>query len=320
MTDPEIRAWGSHYLDPQGPVVRKLVEAAGLKPGDTVLDAGAGLGAITGAACAAVAPTGNVLAVEQKPELAERLRENGWPGLRVVAGDVLKVNLPEGLTAVVANPPYRILPALIRRLLDHGFGRAVLVVPRELADRLTAPVKSEAYGKLTVTVGARAKVEPLFAVPRKAFDPPPAVPSAAILLRPKAVDATAGLDLEMLDTVVEAAWDGRKRTLRHALSPLAEELGLPPQDVSDAVAAVKGAERRFSDVSPWEYTVIARHLSACVERRASQAQDKAAKEHVQAQKARKQRRRERREARDAGEEKGGEEVGKGETAGAAGPL
>src|SRR5688572_22186443 len=96
-TDPETRAAGSHYLDPDGPTVRKLVEAAALKPGETVLDAGAGLGAITGAVCAAVAPTGSVLAVEQKPELAERLRRHGWPGLRVVAGDVLKVGLPVGL-------------------------------------------------------------------------------------------------------------------------------------------------------------------------------------------------------------------------------
>jgi 16S rRNA (adenine1518-N6/adenine1519-N6)-dimethyltransferase len=306
-TDPDTRASGSHYLDPDGPIVRKLVEAAALKPGETVLDAGSGMGAITGAVCAAVAPTGNVLAVEQKPELVERLRDEGLPGLRAMHGDVLKVNLPEPLHAVVANPPYRILPALLRRLLDHGFGRAVLVVPKELAERLSAPVKSEAYGKLSVTVGARAKVELLFPVPRKAFDPPPAVPSAVLRIRPKPAEATAGLDLEMLDTVVEAAWDGRKRTLRHALSPLAEELGLPPQDITDAIAAVKGAERRFADVSPWEYTVLARHLAACVESRAGQAKEKAAREAVQAQKARKERRRERRRLQESKEAEGDRE-------------
>lgn len=272
-TDPETREAGSHYLDPAGPVVAKLVAAAQLKPGESALDAGAGRGAITEALCNAVAPGGTVLAVEQRPELADRLRDESWPGLRVIAGDVLKVNLPQPLDAVVANPPYRILPALLRRLLAHGFGRAVLVVPQELADRLTAQPKGDFYGKLTVQVAARAKCELLFPVARRAFDPPPAVGSAAIRLVPKAASATAGLDDEMLDAVLDAAWEGRARTLRHSLAPLAAALRIPPQDVSDAVAMVKGEERRFADVSPWEYTVLARHLSSCVAARKQDAQD-----------------------------------------------
>jgi 16S rRNA (adenine1518-N6/adenine1519-N6)-dimethyltransferase len=272
-TDPETREAGSHYLDPDGPVVAKLVAAAQLKAGESVLDAGAGRGAITEALCNSVAPGGTVLAVEQRPELADRLRDEEWPGLRVIAGDVLKVNLPTPLDAIVANPPYKILPALVRRLLAHGFGRAVLVVPQELADRLTAQPKGDLYGKLTVQVAARAKCELLFPVARRSFDPPPAVGSAAIRLVPKAPGATAGLDDEMLDAVLDAAWEGRTRTLRHSLAPLAAGLRLPPQDVSDAVAMVKGEERRFADVSPWEYTVLARHLSSCVAARKQAAQD-----------------------------------------------
>lgn len=269
-TDPETRSRGAHYLQPDGPVVRKLVEAGALKLGETVFEPGAGLGAITGALCEAVAPTGLVFAVEQKPELAERLKDHGWPGLRVVAGDALAVRLPERLDAVVANPPYRIIPALLRRLLAHGFGRAVLVMPEELADRLTAQPKSEGYGKLTVQVTALAKTELLFPVGRRSFDPPPEVASAVVRLTPKPKSAGEGLDLAMLDAVLDAAWEGRARTLRHSLAPLAGKLGLPPQDVSEAVAMVKGEERRFRDVSPWEYTVLARHLSGRVaERRAS---------------------------------------------------
>jgi 16S rRNA (adenine1518-N6/adenine1519-N6)-dimethyltransferase len=282
-TDPETRASGSHYLQADGPVIPKLVAAAALKPGESVLDAGAGLGSITDALCQAVAPGGSVLAVEQDEGLAERMKDSRWPGLRVVAGDVLKVNLPKPLDAVVANPPYRILPALIRRLLDHGIGRAVLVVPQELAERLTAPLKSESYGKLSVQVQARAKVELLFPVSKRSFDPPPNVASAAIRITPKTTVTLDALEWGLLDDVLEAAWEGRKKTLRHALSPLAETLRLPPQDVSEAVAMVKGADRRFVDVSPWEYTALARHLALCV--RASKTAEQAAK---------KERRRERR--------------------------
>ncbi|MEA3136820.1 MAG: rRNA (adenine1518-N6/adenine1519-N6)-dimethyltransferase [Thermoplasmata archaeon] len=307
-TDPETRESGSHYLQADGPIVAKLVAAAALKPGEAVLDAGAGLGSITEPLCQAVAPGGSVLAVEQDVGLADRMKDERWPGLRVVAGDVLKVNLPTPLDAVVANPPYRILPALIRRLLGHGFGRAVLVVPQELADRLTAAPKSELYGKLTVQVAARAKCELLFPVPKRAFDPPPAVASAAIRITPKPAVVLDALELGILDDVVDAAWDGRKKTLRHSLSPLAEKLRLPPQDVSEAVAMVKGAERRFADVSPWEYTVLARHLALCV---------RAGKKAEQAEK--KARRRERKgsgeEGGEGGEVEEGEEGSSDETAG-----
>lgn len=301
-TDPETRAQGSHYLQADGLVVPKLIAAASLKPGESVLDAGAGLGAITEPLCQAVAPGGSVFAVEQSVDLADRMQDTRWPGLRVMAGDVLKVNLPKPLDAVVANPPYRILPALIRRLLDHGFGRAVLVVPAELAERLTAQPRSDAYGKLTVQVAARAKCELLFPVSKRSFDPPPAVASAAIRITPK----TTGTPLDALesgifDDVLEAAWEGRKKTLRHALAPLAASLRLSPQDISEGVAMVKGVDRRFTDVSPWEYTVLARHYASCV--RTARAADQAEK---------KERRRERKKNGASGEE-GGKEEGPGTT-------
>jgi 16S rRNA (adenine1518-N6/adenine1519-N6)-dimethyltransferase len=271
-TDADTRAKGAHYLDAEHHAVKELVKAAALKPGETALDAGAGRGALTGLLCDAVAPGGTVLAVETQPDLVFRLKRMGKPGLEVIQGDILAVRLPEKLDAVVANPPYRILPAILKRLLAHGFGRAVLVVPMELAERLSAEPKSEAYGRLTVEIGMQAKVERLFPMPKRAFDPAPAVASIVIKITPKAGSPMEGIDLPVLGHVLDAAWDGRAKTLRHALAPLDEVLGVPPQDVSDALAMVKGQDRRFTDVSPWEWSVVARHLSQC------RAQRKAARE------------------------------------------
>lgn len=273
-TDADTRAKGAHFLDPEHHAVGELVRAAALKPGETVLDAGAGRGAITGYLCDAVAPGGTVLAVETQPDLILRLKRLGKPGLEVVQGDILAVNLPEKLDAVVANPPYRILPAILKRLLAHGFGRAVLVVPMELAERLAAPLKSASYGRLTIEVGMQAKVERLFPMPKRAFDPAPAVASVVIKVTPKSGKPMEGIEPKVLTAVLDAAWDGRAKTLRHALSPLAETLRVPPQDVSEALAMVKGQERRFADVSPWEWSVIAKHLSSCAAAR------KAAREAV----------------------------------------
>jgi 16S rRNA (adenine1518-N6/adenine1519-N6)-dimethyltransferase len=268
-TDEAIRAKGQHYLDPDGAVTKKIVAVAALKPGETVLDIGAGRGALTKPLCEAVAPGGNVVAIETEPEMIFRLKRLGGAGLHVLAGDVLRVELPARVDAIVANPPYRILPAIMRRLLDHGFGRAVLVVPMELAQRLTAQPKTEHYGRLTVQIGYRAKVELLFSVGRRAFDPPPAVASATIKVIPKPIEATAGVPPEILDAVLDAAWEGRAKTLRHALAPLAATLGLPPQDITEAIATINGDGRRFADISVWEWSQLARHLGLCQQRRSA---------------------------------------------------
>lgn len=261
-TDAATRARGAHYLDPEHRAVVELVKVAALKPGETVLDIGAGKGALTGLLCDAVAPGGKVVAVETQPELVFRLKRLENSGLEVIAGDILAVNLP-ALDAVVANPPYRLLPAIVKRLLGHGFGRALLVVPVEFADRLCAQPKQEDYGRLTVEIGMQAKVERLFPMPKRAFEPMPAVASVVIRVVPKAGTPMEGIDAKVLAHTLEAGWEGRTRTLRHALAPLGEVLRVPPQDVSEALAMVNGQDRRFADVSPWEWSVVARHLSQC---------------------------------------------------------
>jgi 16S rRNA (adenine1518-N6/adenine1519-N6)-dimethyltransferase len=235
------------------------MEAARIEPGETVLDAGAGSGVITQALAAAGA---KVVAVEADGVRAQRLRDAGLPGVDVVQGDILKVRLPR-LDAIVSNPPFRILPAVLRRLLTHGFGRAVLIVPEELADRLTALPETPHYGKLTVQMGLRARTKVAFPVPKRDLDPPPAVPTVALHVVPK----TAALDLDLLDVVLDAAWEGRRRTLRHALAPLAARLPVPPQVVSDTLEECQVRDRVFGEVSPWEFGALAAELK----RRAAEA-------------------------------------------------
>lgn len=255
-TPVAVRRSGSHFLARESTWVRRLVDAAALKPGETALDAGAGAGSITSALAEAVAPGGSVLAVETDADAAAAVRRLQLPGVKVVEGDVLKVRLPERLDAVVANPPFRIVPALLRRLLDHGMGRAVLVVPRELSARLSAETGSEGYGRLTVEVGLRAKAKVLFPMPRKAFDPPPAVECAALSIVPRPHAPVPPL----LDLVLDAAWAAKRRTLRHSLAPLAARLDLPPQAVSAALAATGAAARPAVEVSPWEFGQVALRL------------------------------------------------------------
>lgn len=252
-TDPETREKGAHFLIAK-PALDRLVAAAALKPGEAVLDVGAGGGSITRRVAAAVQPGGSVVAIEKEPDLVEALRQMDWPGTTVVQGDALRVGLPPSIDAVVANPPYRILPALLRRLLAHGFGRAVLVMPEELATRLTAVPGSDEYGKLTVQVALRGKAKVLFPLKRSDFDPPPRVVSVVVQVTPK---NAPDLDWDLLDQVLDVAWAAKRRTIESSLA--AAETGLKvPAPVLAAALAQSGARKRMPrDVAPWEFAQLA---------------------------------------------------------------
>lgn len=263
-TPDAVRRAGSHFLSRDSPHVARMVAEAGLRPGESVLDAGAGAGAITMHLAKAVQPGGSVLAVETDADAAAALRRQALPGVTVVEGDVLKVRLPTPLDAVVANPPFRILPALLRRLVAHGFGRAVLVMPEELVLRLVAAPGTENYGRLTVEVGAQAKTTEAFPLPRKAFDPPPAVACRVARLVPRpGVAATLPATFGPL---LDAAWGAKARKLRHSLAPLASVLGLPPQEVTAALEAAAARDRTAMDLSPWESLQLAARLQEAVQR------------------------------------------------------
>lgn len=261
-TEAWRRERGQHFLSGAPSVVRRMVEAATVAPGDHVLDVGAGTGAFTELLGPAVGPTGRVTAIEADAGLASRLEGKGIANTVVVAGDALAVPLPQRIDAVVANPPYRILVPLLMRLFRHGFGRAVVVVPRELAERLTAEAGGESYGKLTVQAAARGTTETLFRVAKHAFDPPPEVASCVIRVVPHAAGSPQSrVDLALLDTVLEAAWMQRNRTNRHAFAPLAALLGIPPMAVTLALRDAGMEGKTPVATSPADFFAVVQELA-----------------------------------------------------------
>ncbi len=231
-----------------------------MRPGETVLDAGSGTGSIARHLAAAVAPGGRVVAIDYDPGLADFLASLDLPGMTTVAGDALKVRLPSPLHAVVSNPPFRILPGLLRRLLDHGFGRAVLVMPVELAERLLAKPKSPEYGKLTVQIGLRAKCTVLFPLRRSDFEPPPDVETCVVQVVPKPMDSA--LDVAVLDSILDAAWSVKVHRLRTTLAPLAALHGVSTETIGLMMQTANIGSRKAGEVSPWEYSVMAKFLAA----------------------------------------------------------
>jgi 23S rRNA (adenine-N6)-dimethyltransferase len=168
--------WGWHRLAPGW--AERLVADAGVARGDLVLDIGAGDGAITAPLVAAGA---RVIAVELHPERVAELRRRfaGAP-VRVVRADARDLRLPRRPFRVVANPPYAVTGALLRRLLAPGarMTAADLVLERAAARRWASPRAPGAnrwYRDFHAAVGPP--------VPRRAFTPRPAVDAATLVLR-----------------------------------------------------------------------------------------------------------------------------------------
>lgn len=169
------RSWGWHQLDPYW--AERLVAEAGVRAGMTVLDVGAGLGAVTEPLLRAGA---RVIAVEAHPGRARRLRERVAGEAVVVEADAADLWLPRRPFVVVASPPYAITTPLLRRLLQPGsrMVEAHLVLQEQAARRWcgpTAPAVARWGRWWTASLGPR--------VPRRAFTPPPRVDSRVLVVR-----------------------------------------------------------------------------------------------------------------------------------------
>lgn len=239
------KSLGQNFLvDPN--IQRKIVDAVEPESADTVVEIGPGQGALTDH-LAERAP--RLVAVELDDALAEALaaRFAGEAGVTVVHQDVLGWEpggtLGEGRVRVVGNIPYNITSPILFRVLEWRPlpERIILMVQREVADRLTAPAGDRAYGALTVGVRSVATVERLFHVGRGAFRPVPNVDSTVIRIDPlPALEPEAA---EGLRSLTRAAFGLRRKQLQKILRTAAgyrleagdaeavlEEVGLRPQD------------------------------------------------------------------------------------------
>lgn len=280
------RHLGQNFLVDEN-IVRKIIAAAHLNGTETVVEVGPGFGALTQELLRAA---GRVVAVERDPRLVQILRQElgSPPHLLLVEGDARWADWPrlleeahvlpprqpgssaggvpeagEPRAKVVANLPYAVTAPVLASLLESGVAweRGVIMVQREVAERLTAPPGSRAYGALTCLVAYHAEARITARVPPTVFWPRPQVDSAVVTLAFRPYPGAEKLPRDLLFQVIRLAFQQRRKTLRQALRAHGSPWPAEAVDGALALAAID-PNRRAEDLALDEYVRLARALFA----------------------------------------------------------
>ena len=244
------KRFGQHFLhDPY--VLSRIVESIAPQAGDALVEIGPGEGALTRPL---LERTPQLTVIEIDRDLAAALAAEFPPErLKVIVADALDFDfsaLPTALR-VVGNLPYNVSTPLLFHLA--GFAERVrdmhFMLQREVVDRMAAKHSTPEYGRLSVMLQRRFRVQRLFRVPPGAFRPPPKVESAVVRLTPLPVSEIAAVDEKVFGTVVTRAFGARRKTLRNALSSLIDAASLGRLGIDPGL--------RPENVSPDDYIRIA---------------------------------------------------------------
>ncbi|HMO45486.1 MAG TPA: 16S rRNA (adenine(1518)-N(6)/adenine(1519)-N(6))-dimethyltransferase RsmA [Rubrivivax sp.] len=254
MKHPARKRFGQHFLaDPH--VLDAVVELIDPQPGQALVEIGPGLGALTWPLlqrCRALT------VIELDRDLAARLRRHGG-GLTVIEADVLTVDFP-ALAAQAGRPlrlagnlPYNISTPILFHLLDaaaHVVDQHFML-QKEVAQRMAAAPGGKDYGRLSVMLQWRYRIDEVLDVPPQAFDPPPKVESSVVHMRP--LPLAASQQPALLAELVTVAFSQRRKLLRHTLGRWLETRG---------VGGDFNLQRRAEEVPVAEYVALAARAAA----------------------------------------------------------
>ena len=250
------KALGQHFLV-DAHYIARIIAAIRPDAGDVMVEIGPGPGALTEPLLRTLP---HLHVVELDHDMVERLRAAYPPQqLSVHAVDALRFDFgalaPGGMLRVVGNLPYNISSPLLFHLARYAerIRDMTFMLQKEVVERMAAAPDTPDYGRLSVMLQARFRVEKLFVVPPGAFRPPPKVDSAIVRLTPLPANAVPYHDGAVFGEVVARAFGQRRKTLRNALRGLADEallleLGIVPT-------------RRGETLSVAEFAHLANHLS-----------------------------------------------------------
>jgi len=256
MYTPRKR-FGQHFLHDKT-IIQNIIQAVFPEPGQDIIEIGPGQGALTFPLLRKIK---RLTAIELDRDLIESLRlkakESGE--LRILNEDVLNVDFTalagSSMLRIVGNLPYNISTPILFHSLKHAnvLHDMHFMLQKEVVDRMAAKPGSKVYGRLSVMLQLRCRVEQLFDVPPAAFRPPPKVDSAVVRLIPLPfADIPATEDGSFIDQVVRTAFVQRRKTLANALRGL-----LTADQINQAGIDPK---LRAEQLTPHQYVELAKLL------------------------------------------------------------
>jgi len=263
------KSLGQNFLVDES-YARRIVGALGPRAEETLVEIGPGQGALT---ALLAERAGRLVAVEFDRELVPLLRARfeGNGNFTLIEADALEVDFcaaiaPAASARVVANLPYNVSTAILQRLLAQRgcLTELVLMLQREVVERITAAPGSSERGYLSVLVEAYCEAESLFDVPPGAFRPVPKVWSTVARLRVRERTELEGVDERLLWRLVSAGFAQRRKTIFNNLRSSPDELRARVDEVGGAGAALEAAgvepRRRAETLALAEWAALARAL------------------------------------------------------------
>jgi len=255
------KRFAQHWLKSRQ-TLQTIVDTATLNATDEILEIGAGTGILTRQLLTNVK---TVVAIERDRALVQKLTQTfqNETNFILLEGDFLKLNLTEALHPfpqvtfphkVVANIPYNITGPILDKLLgsitypSYQYDKIILLVQKEIAERLCANPGSKTFGALSVRVQYLADCELVSIVPAKAFSPPPKVDSAVISLTPRPFPWRA-TSPPLLEKLVTLGFANRRKMLRNNLKSLISPKQLEP--ILEQLEISPNARAEQMSVSNW---------------------------------------------------------------------
>jgi 16S rRNA (adenine1518-N6/adenine1519-N6)-dimethyltransferase len=260
---------GQHImLDPN--INRKMADVAGVTEKDLVVEVGAGYGGLTELLAQRA---GKVFSIEIDPRFEPILTEKleAYPNAHIFIGDVLNHDLADllathlphdGPLKMVSNLPYYITSPILEHFLESDlfFETMVVMVQKEVAQRITAGPGGRDYGVLSLITQFYAEINKIGNVPRTCFRPMPDVESSIVRFRCRRKTAAQGEDKDFLFRVIRAAFGKRRKMLKNALQR-SRDLPFSREEIEQGLrqAQIIG-ERRAETLDPEEFLRLARAL------------------------------------------------------------
>jgi 16S rRNA (adenine1518-N6/adenine1519-N6)-dimethyltransferase len=237
---------GQNFLEDER-VIKRIVREVNPREDETIIEIGPGRGALTSRL---VEGTGRLIAVEFDRDLVSLLDEKFGAHKRftLIEGDALTADLcamiaPAAQARVVANLPYYISTAILQRLIEQRacLTEMILMLQREVVERICAPPGASARGFLSVLVEAYCETETLFDVAPTAFRPIPKVWSTVVRLRVRPQTAVGVEDEKLLWRIVSAGFAQRRKTIFNNLRNVSGELQAQIEKAGGAEGALESA-------------------------------------------------------------------------------